>query len=63
VPLRIDMPAALRLDSLLPRDREPTMEEIREVWKECVEQSSLYGGAERFEVVVETSAEPLPENQ
>lgn len=57
VPLRIQMPAALSLDALLPRDREPTIEEIREAWKECVEQSSLYGGAERYEVVPETSAD------
>lgn len=56
VPLRIQMPAALSL-MLLPRDREPTIEEIREAWKECVEQSSLYGGAERYEVVPETSAD------
>jgi hypothetical protein len=63
VPLRIQAPAALNLDALLPRDREPTLEEIREAWKECVEQSSLYGGAERYEAVTETRAEPVQEDR
>ncbi len=63
VPLRIQTPAALNLDALLPRDREPTIDEIREAWKECVEQSSLYGGAERYEVIPETAVDPLPENR
>lgn len=61
VPLRIQMPAALSLDALLPRDREPTIDEIREAWKECVEQSGLYGGAERYEVAPDASVESLPE--
>jgi hypothetical protein len=46
-PLQIGMPAASCLDSLLPRDREPTIAEIREAWKECMEQVSLYGEGDR----------------
>ena len=44
---KLPLPAASCLDSLLPRNREPTMEEIREAWKECMEQSSLYQGEGR----------------
>ena len=57
-PLQIQLPAASRLDALLPRDREPTMEEIREAWKECTEQSSLNGGNEHFEDLAEISPQP-----
>ena len=32
------MPHAASLDALLPRNREPTIEEIREAWKHCVAQ-------------------------
>ena len=46
-PTKLPLPAASCLDSLLPRNREPTMEEIREAWKECKEQSSLYQGEGR----------------
>lgn len=42
-PLQINMPAASCLDALLPRDREPSIEEIREAWKECMDQISLCG--------------------
>jgi len=40
----INMPAAACLDARLPRDREPSVEEIREAWKECVEQSWAFSG-------------------
>ena len=46
-PLQINMPAASCLDALLPRDREPSIEEIREAWKECMDQISLCGEAGR----------------
>ena len=62
-PLQIQLPAASRLDALLPRDREPTVEEIREAWKECTEQSSLFGGTEHFEDVAEITPQPTWEDR
>ena len=62
-PLQIQMPAAAYLDALLPRDREPTIDEIREAWKVCLEQSSLYGAAQRYEDRAEISAESLADAQ
>lgn len=61
VPMHVQMPAASCLDGLLPRDREPTIEEIREAWKACMEQSGLYGGAERFQELADMSAGPFDE--
>ncbi|MEP7156617.1 MAG: hypothetical protein ABI905_12640 [Betaproteobacteria bacterium] len=46
-PAQLQIPAASCLDALLPRNREPTMEEIREAWKDCMEQSSIYQGEGR----------------
>ncbi|MEO8104260.1 MAG: hypothetical protein ABI790_17230 [Betaproteobacteria bacterium] len=60
--LQIQLPAASRLDELLPRDREPTIEEIRQAWKECTEQASLYGAPEHFEDIAEITLLPLPDN-
>lgn len=33
------LPSASRLDALLPRNREPTMEEIREAWQESLSEA------------------------
>ena len=60
VPLQIQMPAASSLDALLPRDREPTIEEIREAWKACTEQSSLNGETEHYEDAAAVSAASFP---
>jgi len=46
-PMQLPLPAASCLDALLPRNREPTMDEIREAWKDCMEQSSVYLGEGR----------------
>jgi hypothetical protein len=44
-PIQVPLPAAACLDARLPRDREPSIEEIREAWNECIEQSwALAGG-------------------
>ncbi len=45
-PAHIDMPPASSLDARLPRDREPTIAEIRDAWKECMEQAGLWGDKE-----------------
>ena len=58
--LQIQMPAASSLDALLPRDREPTIEEIREAWKACTEQSSLNGETEHYEAAAAVSAASFP---
>ncbi len=42
--MRIAMPAAACLDSRLPRHREPSIEEIREAWQECMEQPAAFSG-------------------
>ena len=41
---RISMPAAACLDARLPRHREPSIEEIREAWQECMEQPAAFSG-------------------
>lgn len=41
------LPAASCLDALLPRNREPTMEEIREAWKDCMEQGNVFNAQGR----------------
>lgn len=45
-PLHARMPPASSLDARLPRDREPTIAEIRDAWKECMEQAGLLGEME-----------------
>ena len=43
-----------------PEEKEPvSLDEIREAWKVCLEQSSLYGAAQRYEDRGEISAESL----
>lgn len=52
VPFQTAMPAASCLDAMLPRDREPTVAEIRDAWNECVGRSILHtvhAGNERGE--------------
>ena len=60
LPTQNHLPAASCLAALLPRDREPTIEEIREAWQECVAQCSQYGAAEPYECVTVLSAELVP---
>lgn len=43
-PIQMPLPSAACLDARLPRDREPTIEEIREAWNECIEQSWSHSG-------------------
>lgn len=43
-PMQMPLPSAACLDAQLPRDREPTIEEIREAWNECLEQSWATSG-------------------
>ena len=42
--MRISMPAGACLDARLPRHREPSIEEIREAWQECMEQPAAFSG-------------------
>ena len=60
LPTQIHLPAASCLAALLPRDREPTIEEIREAWQECVAQSSQFAPAEPYKCVTVLSAELVP---
>lgn len=43
-PIQAPLPSAACLDARLPRDREPSIEEIREAWNECLEQSWAFSG-------------------
>ncbi len=47
-PIHVQMPPASSLDARLPRDREPTIAEIRDAWKECMEQMGRWGETERL---------------
>ena len=63
MPLKILLPAAMSLDALLPHDREPTTEEIREAWKQCVEESSLYRISERDGIATDAPESEGPAGQ
>lgn len=66
VPFQTAMPAASCLDAMLPRDREPTVAEIRDAWNECVGQSILnavHAGNERGDERANMLAAPCAENQ